>query len=265
MIKTPEPLIAGKTIDDWFKDDKSIIYDEKATKRRFYNKKIVAFLDLLAMKDLIFSNNKSPGDEEEPLDKIYKIHNIVERVTSLLVKSEDFSLLNISDSFIFTCAATDIVLLLKLLATIQLRILVECKFQLRGAVTFGDVHVSEEGKQIIGPAYIDAYLMQEKNAIYPRIILGDSLLIETKEIYNNSTNLISGEDGEKFIDYLGYYLQNEKNQKTNIILNMRRENVFSFLEDQYNIHNKNNNCSVKQKYGWTIQYFKSKGVWPNGK
>ena len=264
MGKNKNITIAGIDIDAWMEADSESLKVKEIIQKK-YEKKIVAFLDLLAMKDLILNKKRKPGEEREAFETIERIKGIVEIETKYLDKDHDFNLLQISDSFIFTCSENDILKLIKLLAIIQIRILIECKFQLRGAITFGDVYVADEGKQIIGPAYINAYLLQEHNAIYPRIILDQSFLNRLSELKLVSEGLILSTDTETCIDYLGLFLNSEGKSKSEIITFLNRENVFSYLESQYAEFNDKNVHAVKQKYGWTIQYFKSKGVWPNDK
>ena len=264
MAKNKEIIIAGMDAETWLETESvSTKVTEIIPKK--YDKKIVAFLDLLAMKDLIMKKDRKTGEEKEALEKIEKIKGIVEIEPKSLEKDRDFILLHISDSFIFTCSEKYILRLIQLLATIQMRILIECQFQLRGAITYGDVYVTDEGKQIIGPAYIDAYLSQEKDAIYPRIILHNSFLQKLNELYPDSDGMISSLDTEMFIDYLGLFLQSENRRIIDVVANLKKEKIFNYLIDNYTEFNKKNLHSIKQKYGWTIQYFKSKGVWPNDK
>jgi hypothetical protein len=264
MSKNKEMIIAGVDADTWLEaESKSIKVVEKSRKK--YDKKIVAFLDLLAMKDLILIKKIRPGEEEEAFETIEQIKGIVEKETESLETDHDFYLLQISDSFIFTCSENDILKLIALLAKIQMRILIECQFQLRGAITYGDVYVADEGKQIIGPAYIYAYLLQENNAIYPRIILDNSFINRFNELKQDARGMTLSVDTETCVDYLSVFMQSENKNLTDIITYLKREKVFTYLVSQYKEFNEKNNHSVKQKYGWTIQYFKSKGVWPNDK
>uniref|UniRef100_C6DYA7 Uncharacterized protein n=1 Tax=Geobacter sp. (strain M21) TaxID=443144 RepID=C6DYA7_GEOSM len=261
MAKKKNVTIAGIDPDEWLSIDAHIDSTEEVVARK-YDKKIIAFLDLLAMKDLILNKKRKPGEEIEAFEIIEQIKSIVEIETRSLDRDHNFVLLQLSDSFIFTCSDEDIAQLILLLGTIQMRILVECKFQLRGAITYGDVYIADEGKQIIGPAYIEAYLLQENNAIYPRIILSNAFVDRMGELNHTPSGVVLSADSEDFIDYLSIYLQTESKNRTDIITHLKRQNVFSFLQQHYNQYRSNNNYSVKQKYGWTISYFKNKGVWP---
>lgn len=261
--KNKEITIGGLNVDDWLEagpaDDRKLETDLR------YEKKIVAFLDLLGMKHHVLSN--TDGKEGDAITLIEKINGIVDKETASISKEPEFRLLHISDSFIFVCDPAFVIKLIELLAIVQMRILVECNFQLRGAITLGDVIIRDEGKQIIGPAYIYAYLMQEGNAIYPRIILQNSILAKINEIMPEYNNIIFSYDNEVCIDYLGFYIKNENSKLSDIITKLRREKIFDHLIAEYKKFNTNNQDSIKikQKYGWTMKYFSEKGVWPDDK
>lgn len=264
MSANKKIVIAGIDAEDWLNIESEGIATVEFVDRR-YEQKIIAFLDLLGMKDLILNKKRQPGEESEAFDTIEQIKKIVEIETKSLDKDNEFVLLQLSDSFIFTCSDDDILHLIKLLATIQMRILVECKFLLRGAITYGDIYVAEEGKQIIGPAYIDAYLLQENHAIYPRIILSNAFLDRMSELNLDSAGIMLAADTERYIDYVGLYLETQRKPSAAIITHLKRLHVFNYLVANFNEFNSKNKNTVKQKYGWTVQYFKSKGVWPNDK
>lgn len=263
MKKNKDITIAGMDLDSWLESEPEVT-ETIEIQHKGYTARIVAFLDLLAIKDLIFTKT-NPGEDKEALSIIAKIKWIVESETKDLERDLEFTLLNLSDSYIFTCSDEHIFYLITLLGVIQMRILRECQFQLRGAVTYGNVYVSEDGKQIIGPAYINAYLLQEYNAIYPRIILDKTFLDRFNELNHDPQFLTVAADNETFIDYVEIFLSSDTKQITNAITSLKRDEVFSYLIDGYKFYHNNDKPSVKQKYGWTIQYFIRKGVWPDDK
>ena len=252
-------IINGLNIDDWLDEDNKVgndEIDEISTLR--YEKKLVAFLDLLGITEQVRS--MIDGNEEEIISKMEKIKGIVEKEIQDIGK-DDIQMLYISDSFIFVCEKDILPNFLKLLSNIQMRILVECKTMLRGSVEYGDVIIRDQGKQIIGPAYISAYINQEKYAIYPRIILSASVV----EIISEYDQTIISQDREYSLDYFDVYKEIEGKSTRDLILRLKREGVFKYLCDDYKKYSEKNNLSVKSKYAWTINYLKNKGVWPNEK
>jgi hypothetical protein len=260
--KTDKTTINGLDFDKWIEETSTVepIADDNLLK---YEKKLVAFLDLLGITGEIKS--KVNGTENEIISKMSKIKGIVEIEINEAPMNEKMSMLYISDSFIFVCDEEALPCFLQVLSNIQMRILVECKTMLRGALEYGDVIVQDNGKQIIGPAYIDAYLKQEHDAIFPRIIVGNSVLEIINLQFEQYDKMVISQDREFSLDYIDAYMTSESKSKSDITMRLRREGIFNYLRDEYKKHNKENNSSIRAKYAWTINCLKEKGVWPDAK
>jgi len=255
-------LINGLDLDTWLdKTDIAEYVEEEPVLK--YEKKLVAFIDLLGITGEIRS--KIGGLEREIISKMSKIKDIVEIEINTAPMSEQMIMLYISDSFIFVCELEALDSFLQVLSNIQMRTLVECKTMLRGALEYGDVIVQDSGKQIIGPAYIDAYLKQENDAIFPRIIISNNVLEIISQEPNKYEKLVISQDREHSLDYVDTYMALESKTKGDIKTRLRREGVIDYLYDGYNKHNQENNSSIRAKYAWTINFLIEKGVWPDAK
>lgn len=264
-VPKSDVMINGINIDEWIEESQSIegISEELGSTTLKYEKKLVAFLDLLGITNEIRSTTN--GNENIIISKMTKIKEIVEIEIEGSPISDKMSMLYISDSFIFVCEQEALAYFLALLSNIQMRVLVECKTMLRGALEYGDVIVQDNGKQIIGPAYIDAYLKQEHDAIFPRIIIGNSVL---RLIYLDEKpyeQVVVSQDRETSLDYIDVYMTLEHLTKKEIMTRLRREGIYDYLFSAYEQYNKKNNSSVRAKYAWTINYLRDKGVWSNEK
>jgi hypothetical protein len=149
-----------------------------------YSDYYVAYLDILGFKDLVKSK------EHKDRKKIYEYFKLIEEITSDLKKIEsqkDIGAIIISDSVILSVpfgAEEDenIDKLRKLCIAIQ-KIqfkLAEIDIWLRGAISSGEAYFDSKKNQIVGPAYINAYLLEERLAINPRVILDNKLINELK-------------------------------------------------------------------------------------
>lgn len=258
-------IINGINIDEWIDESQSIdsISEEASITTLKYEKKLVAFLDLLGITNEIRSNVN--GNENIIISKMTKIKEIVEIEIEDSPISDKMSMLYISDSFIFVCEQDALANFLALLSNIQMRVLVECKTMLRGALEYGDVIVQDNGKQIIGPAYIDAYLKQEHDAIFPRIIIGNSVLKLINANEEQYEKIVVSQDRETSLDYIDVYMTLEHLTKKDIVTRLRREGIYDYLFSTYEQYNQKNNSSVRAKYAWTINYLRDKGVWSNEK
>ena len=264
MKKTKQKQIAGISYDEWL--DKAEKEPAPKAVRKRYTNMLIAYLDVLGIKKLIEDNRK--GNEHIAIDKIEEMRKIVNTSYNISDSIEEFNYLHISDSFVFVCKPKSIISLIELLATIQTRIINECNFLLRGAITIGDAIIREDGKFIIGPAYIQAFQLQEDNAIYPRIIADKSVVKQLIKQLNKSNESIDkylkqDSDKEYFIDYIKVYMDSEELKKTDITITLRRENIFSYLNNDFDKYYEDNNHNISQKYGWVIQYYKNFGVWEN--
>jgi len=73
--------------------------------------------------------------------------------------------------------------------------------KLRGAITVGNLSVNKD--VVFGTGLLNAVKLEEKKAIYPRIIIENCIHNEFSD--NNILDIATDEDGEYFLDYLSYY------------------------------------------------------------
>lgn len=260
MAKRKKGKIAGKPINKWIEAKIPRAAAPKHESRLKYSNKLIAFLDVLGIKRLI--DNHKNGKEHKAIYKVKQIRKIIDSSAEIVKKDFKIDYLNISDSFVFVSEPETIIPLLKLLSIIQTRVINECLFLLRGAITIGDA-MSEEGVRfIIGPAYIKAYQLQENDAIYPRIIADNSIIDEIKKYREPISKYLQRDlDKEHFIDYIKVFMEHESLSEEDMKIRLRRNMVFEELKRCYKKYNKTEEHNICQKYGWTIQYYKKKGVW----
>ncbi len=257
MATTEGKKIAGLGYDEWLEKTGK----EAAPRvKKKYSRRLIAFLDVLGIKSLISDN--SGGQEHIAIDKIEEMRKIVETSVTVLEDRDEFYHLHISDSFVFLCRPADIVILVELLSTIQTRIIHECNFLLRGAVTIGDAIIREDGKFIIGPAYIKAFQLQEDDAIYPRIIV-DTSIVEAIAKAKKSPQDYLKEDSDKeyFIDYMRVYMVLEGLKPADMHIRFNRDSTFDYLKKRYKEYYDKEDHNIAQKYGWTMEYCKGLKVW----
>ena len=126
MAKGNNVQLAGLSIDDWL--DKETLdtqleeTQEESTLK--YDKKLVAFLDLLGITHLI--KTKIDGQEREVIAQMEKIKGIVEIESKEYIEADDLNLLHISDSFIFACSPNSTTIT-RFTSIVQMRILIECR------------------------------------------------------------------------------------------------------------------------------------------
>lgn len=247
-----------------FSHDQFLEIEEKiaapVSRQKRYSNKLIAFLDILGITHLIETHKN--GNEHEAINKFENIRKIVADSTNIIRKTDAINYVQISDSFVFVCTPEVVDKLIELLSRVQMRILVECQLLLRGAITIGDAIEEEEGKYIIGPAFIHAYRLQENDAVYPRIIVDKSVVkVLSKPGNNTSKYLCQDSDKEYFIDYVRVMMKTEGLSGQDLRTRFQREGVYDNIQNNYDNNYNTEPHNIWQKYGWTIQYYTQSGVW----
>lgn len=113
----------------------------------------------------------------------------------------------------------------------------------RGAVVVGDLHFSYNF--VYGKALLQAYQLESKVAIYPRIIVDKSAF---QLIKGENLPVVQDEDGQYFYDYIQFcILANKVNW-------LRKIKTFKF-NVLLNINNNSTSSTVLNKMEWAVNYY----------
>lgn len=175
---------------------------------RKYHKSILAFIDLLASKNEIINDNGSfltkLGSIYESTLRIYKTACSVS--VRNRIKAKIFS-----DNIVFECEVLseedcflefiDIAFITSIYQEELLRHNILC----RGGISVGDAYLDDTF--VFGRALSEAYLLESKTAIYPRVIISKKLAEVVYPITSNSGGCYDymcalDKDGEFYVDYL---------------------------------------------------------------
>lgn len=140
-------------------------------------------------------------------------------------------------------------------------------FIARGAVTYGDIYYDEDEHVWFGPAMNTAYVLENKKAKYPRVIIdpdfADSLVDYNNRHYRNDElkRLINGEilrkdeDGIYYIHYLNSYEHGVNLIENDDLLS----NVLSLCEIEREKPRKTPETqrSIQQEYEWLERYVRN--------
>lgn len=213
-----------------------------------YQEKYVAFLDILGFKEIVKSSSNKNGNHGKS-----KIHQAL-RYMDIIAEMNDQAANNInkenvirhiSDSIILSYPVHNFELLLESVATLQFN-LAEYGMYLRGAITFGEVF--DEDGPIYGPGIIEAYELESSHAIYPRVILSESVLKKEKETLKIISQTIKTDrDGMVYINWKYRKSQNNHEHFNNIILGIN-SNITKMLKKYKKKPN------IHQKYQWLNDY-----------
>ena len=172
-----------------------------------YKKCIVVFLDILGFKKIVETEKLAPFFSD--------LFSAINNLTQLGLKNmhlTDLKTAVLSDSFIasvpFKRASFNKIL--RFIFVVQYMLLQE-GIVARGAITIGNLY--HENNIVFGPALVNAYLLQEHNAIFPRTIIDEETLkiclgttasaVDCKTTYNKFKK---DSDGFWFYDFIGHVI-----------------------------------------------------------
>ncbi len=158
-----------------------------------FTEHVICYMDVLGFKNIINDATGKPIEEEKIINRYAEHSNIIANLNETRLNKHGYKINStiISDSIILTCEI-DLVkksdAIKRFLTVIQAAAEFQCRlaaegFFLRGAVSIGKIFVREH--LILGPGLIHTYLLEDKYAKYPRIILDNkifSLLSNPKQL-----------------------------------------------------------------------------------
>jgi len=222
-----------------------------------YDEKLVAFIDILGVKDKVIKEGGYDAAEVVAIMKQIRVY--VETECSSLSKAGKLKFLQIGDGFFIVADIDRINEVCRILSMVQWRVLLDSQMLLRGVLTAGKVSV-EEDRCFIGPAVIQALELEERNAIFPRIIYEDKAI----EKYVNKADLNfqhirEDQDKIKYLDFIQYNRDTEPLTAEKLEQLLIRKEVTKVLAQVYT----EKICKEKdiaQKYGWLISKLADHGV-----
>lgn len=144
-----------------------------------YKKRLVAFIDVLGFKNLVFSADLAP------IEKYYKF--LLSKFADGAIKRR-LEYLLVSDSIVIFCddKKDNLFTLIKFVGLLQSGLLAEGVI-VRGAISRGDLFVDKSNNIIVGAGLVKSYAL-ESAAKYPRVII-DREVIELH--YGTMTSAIN--------------------------------------------------------------------------
>jgi hypothetical protein len=147
---------------------------------RKYTNRLIAFIDILGFSQMVATSELST----DSVNRIYKTLTQMDKYTGSFLENAildvetkivDPQFTVFSDSIVVSCSdiETNYELFFNYLATLSYT-MIESGILIRGGVTLGPV--IHEKRLLFGSGMINAYKLESKLAIYPRIIIDDKLV-----------------------------------------------------------------------------------------
>jgi len=239
-----------------------------------YEERYVAFLDILGFEKMVHDNNteainsylKSVSEGVKSANDVY--FNDKKRTIESIIISDSI-ILSIEKNKDYSESLLELLQLCISVAMIQ-TILAEKNIWLRGGISCGDTHFDQSNHQIIGPAYIAAYNIEQNISKYPRVALDSKIIKELN--FTNAEELITAlntrsanhnhilyswenkytikQDIPLFIDYLGFLFAYDElpNQTKTLHLHQMIDNINNSIYT---------NMSAYTKHKWSAEYLNS--------
>lgn len=216
-----------------------------------YEDKIIAFIDILGWSDLLHSSSKNESLLSS-IDSVAEANAELSQFTPQLNKTTndlynkfnlpslagecDIQCTHFSDTLVFS-SSPNVLSTATLVATIigHVQVLLRAGYYVRGAVTRGQLHHTRSS--LYGPALVRAYQIEQKIAIFPRLVVTSDVLdaFQMKEYFK-----IDAADGLLYLDLLAL----SKKDDREIILKTILARMSQDTE----------NLGRMQKHNWFIKY-----------
>ena len=226
-----------------------------------YEQRIVAFIDILGFENIIKSTTKSQGELDNLGNALNYIHQYFISVQSNYPDPSTIQLSQFSDSIVISISmknSNEALAIFKHLKTIQINLL-NRKILLRGGIIKGQLIHTD--KILLGPGMINAYKLESKCALHPRIVIDPKVLWQFSRVdgvkqilrlkdFDYEKSFSSEPDGTAFIDYFNDvkdYLPDNCKAHTYF------ENICSLIAKYID----NEDISIRVKYLWMREKVKT--------
>lgn len=218
-----------------------------------YEERIVAFIDILGFANIIKNSVNSTESLQNIASAISYIHTYFKQINR---EDDDRSILQLSqfsDSIVISVAmkhSREMLNIFKHLKTIQIN-LIEKGILLRGGIVKGKlIHTSD---LLIGPGMINAYNLESKCALHPRIVIDPRVLYQFARIdgkkqterlkdFDYDKSFATEADGISFIDYF--------NDVDKYLQGLKVHQYFEQLCSVVAKHLDSDDISIRVKYLW---------------
>lgn len=212
--------------------------DEKYTDTGLY---IIAFLDVLGTKEKV-KNNLT-----ETLEQLWLINHFIRKE---IYNQTDIIFRTFSDNYFIAIEtdrdniAVNFNRIANIVGNLHSRCLRVYNVLLRGAITYGEMHIDEYS--ILGDALIKGYQMEQKDAIYPRIIVDKALVNNDKVNYRNFKEpIFEDNDSQICLNTLMFFQEN--------MVEHFNKYLIYYLTTQLE-KDENKDSKIKNKIKWICDY-----------
>lgn len=235
-----------------------------------YERRVVCFIDILGFSNIIKSTtNATNGNGEllkvcNALNRINDFRQIIEKINNKK-NIERIQTTQFSDSIVISFPWQEednsIIVAFTIIKYMQVILIKEYNILLRGGIVIGDVIHND--KLLVGPAMIDAYMLESKCAFSPRIIIDPKVAFKYNKIlkkckkektWEDTTVIHKDSDDTSYIDYFNF------SDTEDIIATAEQLEYFKQLCRLVATFVENKDMSIRVKYLWMRNKIKSSNL-----
>lgn len=232
-----------------------------------YENRIVLFLDILDFKNIIEKRtlqlqDTKLEDNSQGITELYNCLSIIREHLNIGAQLDNSKrITQFSDSIVISFSVKEKGEIFNLVSDIHFLVkrFIKHKILCRGGIAYGKL--IHDDKFVFGPGLISAYLAESKAAMYPRIIMDNTILKFASKYPDNEFNSGDWEVGaietmlSKDTDDMYYIDYFEKAKSDNFPQDTTEEAYYQGLKEIIETNIKNPLPDIKVKYGWMRNKF----------
>lgn len=247
--KNTKILVGGIADSDSVKE---LLNKLEKTEDKSFDDYIIAYIDFLGVKKIMQNQDKN----YDFLQIIQFLLNRTELVADVIHHQNSikpFEVKIFSDNIVIAQKIEDellgeqIIGVINIVWSLQFWALVQFGLFLRGGITVGELFINKD--IVWGTGLIEAYNMENRLAVFPRVIVSKTVLARYNESSDKTINIEAfvdkDLDGMWFVDYMSACVNLSVMPQ---VAESLKDTVKSFSEVD---------DRIKQKINWTIRYFNS--------
>ncbi|MFB2517507.1 hypothetical protein [Lysinibacillus sp. OTC-L20] len=223
-----------------------------------YKEKILIFFDVLGFRNLVKSKYKTDPEQiynilnilRSSSEPTYNCDTIVFSDSIIQIYDLNCNIVNSEKEDGFNHYFNNI---LKSVNRAQVNLFYQFGVLIRGAVVIGEIFYCKEKNMLFGDALIDAYELESKIALYPRVLIDSNIVKKINQIDNGKgfdwLDITLDIDGNYYADPFKWAVQLE-NEK--YLLDELKNKATEGLNESNNIP------SVANKYNWVLNKIKER-------
>lgn len=219
-------------------------------------KYLILYYDILGYKQLL-KEFRSQDDYLKLIDDGFKL---AEQIVNMY-KEIKINKIVFSDNVVIAidfeyCTSEVIFKFLKMACFIQNYLVLQSTF-IRGAIVVGDLYFSKDPVYVFGQGLVDAYIIENDQAKYLRIIINDQSIKILNEKQIDKHIFIKDSDEKYFLNYM--YIMGILLMDDSVEIDLKYKGIENLHNMKFIIINMinvfKNDEKVKDKYNWVARYY----------